>query len=111
MWITDLNIISDMKKQSTISPTILNSLTYMIGRNDCNIVMRYIQLACIKQNKKIQEQYKFHESVIKCTVWMEFLITGFLIIDGTKECLVSFTTLLELVHWNTVPSNSTNFHY
>jgi hypothetical protein len=55
-----------MKKQSTLSPTILNSLTHMIGKNDYNIVIKYIQLACTKQNKKNQEQYKFHENVIKC---------------------------------------------
>jgi len=83
----------------------------MIGRNDYNSVMRHIQLACMKQNKKIQEQYKLHESVIKCTEWMGFLITAFLIINETKECSVYFTTLLELVHWNTLPSNSTNFDY
>jgi hypothetical protein len=98
-----------MKKQSTMLPTFLISLTYMIGRNDYNIVMRYIQLACMKQNKKIQEQCKFHESVIKCTKWMIFSIAAFLIINETKECLVYFTTLLELVHWNMLPSNSTNF--
>jgi len=42
---------------------------------------------------------------------MAFPITGSLIINETKECLVYFTTLLELVHWNTLPSNSTNFDY
>jgi hypothetical protein len=65
----------------------------------------------MKQNKKIQEQNKFHESVIKRTEWMAFTVTGALIVNETKECVVYFTTVLELVHWNTVPSNSTNFHY
>lgn len=69
----------------------------MIGKNDYNIVMKYIQLACMKQNKKIQEQYKFYENVIKCIEWMALLITGFLIVNETKVCLVYFTTLLELV--------------
>jgi len=38
-WITELIIIYDTK-HSTMSPKILNSVTYMIGRNDYNIVMK-----------------------------------------------------------------------
>jgi hypothetical protein len=83
----------------------------MTGNNDYNIVMKYIQIACMKQNKKNQEQYKFHESVIKFTKWMAFPITGFLIVNETKQCLVYFTALHQLEHWSTVPRNSTNFHY
>lgn len=72
---------------------------------DYNTVVKYLQLACMKQNKENQEQCKFHESVSKFTEWMAFLVTGFLIVNETKECLVYFTTQLQLVHWTTVPRN------